>query len=265
MKTHGTIEQLKEDRVCRHGRAVALLVLALTFLIGLTIDAVRASEPTIPPVFSNPLSITNEFHPFQPGGLKIFTGMDDGKRATAVDQYLTETREFSWNQTKVECRILREFAFEAGELIEVSDNYFAQADDGTVFYFGEVVDNYEDGVIVDHGGSWLVGGATLPTDPINAGNAIDPTVFMPANPELGDTFKPEDLFPIVDETGKVIAANEKVRVPADRYEGAIIVKESSQLSPATERKWYAPGVGVVKVKGKNEILRLEASTLVQVE
>jgi hypothetical protein len=42
---------------------------------------------------------------------------------------------------------------DAGEdLIEVSLNYFAQNQDGTVCYFGEAVDMYEGGEIVSHGG-----------------------------------------------------------------------------------------------------------------
>jgi hypothetical protein len=86
---------------------------------------------------------------------------------------------------------------------------------------------------------------------------------MPANPELGDVYKPENLLPIVDETDEVIATDKRVLVPAGRYDGAIEVKETSQLDPAIERKWYAPGVAVVKIRGKHEHLVLSASTLNQ--
>jgi hypothetical protein len=44
------------------------------------------------------------------------------------------------------------------ELIEISRNYFAQTQTGpapgTVCYFGENVDIYEDGEIVSHEGAW---------------------------------------------------------------------------------------------------------------
>jgi hypothetical protein len=86
---------------------------------------------------------------------------------------------------------------------------------------------------------------------------------MPANPELGDVFKPEDLFPIVDETAEVVGVDLDVLVPAGKYDGAIAVEERTQLAPGTELKWYAPGVGVVKVQTKGETLRLVFSTLVQ--
>jgi len=94
------------------------------------------------------------------------------------------------------------------------------------------------------------------------GNADDPAVFMPANPELGDVFKPEDLFPIVDETAEVVGVDLDVLVHGTKYDGAIKIEESTLLAPGAEFKWYAPGVGVVKVQTKGETLRLEFSTLV---
>jgi hypothetical protein len=236
-----------------------MLGLAMAFTLA------RAEVPPGPPTFGDPSNITNVFQPFQPGGMKVYRGRDHGKSVAALDLYLTETRTFLWNATLVECRILREVAFEGGKLVEISDNYFAQGDDGAVYYFGEVVDNYENGVIDNHEGSWLVGGPTLPSDPVETGVETDPTVFMPAHPEKHDVFKPEDELPIVDETAEVISVGKRVRVPAGRYRGAIIVKETTQLSSDRGRKWYVPGVGVVKALARRESLVLTASTLVPPE
>jgi hypothetical protein len=242
--------------------AKGALLLAAGLLCALSSAPAEAIVPSGTPTFSNPLNITNVYHPFQPGGVKVFQGSEGRSRLVGLHLYLTETRSFNWNGTTVACRVLREIAFENGQLVEVSDNYFAQADDGTVYYFGEVVDNYEDGVVVDNDGSWLVGGATLPSDPPTTANDNNPTVFMPANPEVGDVFKPEDLVPIVDETATVVRAGVKVKVPAGAYEDAIVIEETSALEPGTTAKWYAPGVGVVMEKAKREQLNLISSTLV---
>lgn len=256
-------DSMKYYRCYRQVRAVTVTALTVMCLIlALGAGAALASVPTGTPTFTDPLNITNTFMPFQPGGVKVFQGVDQGAKTVVVDLYLAETRTFTFNGASVECRVLREIAFEDGQLVEISDNYFAQADNGTVYYFGEVVDNYEDGVVVNNDGSWLVGGPTLPTDPAGAGNDSDPTVFMPANPEVGDVFKPEDLFPLVDETAEVVRADVKVKVPAGRYEGAITIEETSQLEPGTTIKWYAPGVGVVMEKARREHLNLISSTLV---
>ncbi|MGH7769701.1 MAG: hypothetical protein ACREQP_19815 [Candidatus Binatia bacterium] len=239
-----------------------LQLAAACLILASAIGGARASVPGGTPTFTDPLDITNTYHPFQPGGVKIFRGKDGDSRSVGVHLYLSETRTFSWNSTTVECRVLREIAFENGELLEISDNYFAQADDGTVYYFGEVVDNYENGVVVDNDGSWLVGGPTLPSDPPTTGNDDQPTVFMPANPEVGDVFKPEHLPGIVDETGEILRVNVTVKLPAGRYEGTIKIQETSALAPGTTNKWYAPGVGVVMEKAKREHLNLISSTLV---
>ena len=52
---------------------------------------------------------------------------------------------------------------------------------GTVCYFGEAVDIYENGAIVSHEGAWRA------DDPGNA-----PGIFMPADPQEGMTFQQEN-------------------------------------------------------------------------
>lgn len=250
----------------RHGQErlvkLAALMTVMCLVLALGTQPAWAIVPTGTPTFSNPLNITNIYHPFQPGGVKVFQGSEGRAKLVGLHLYLTETRSFNWNGTTVACRVLREIAFEDGQLVEISDNYFAQADDGTVYYFGEVVDNYEDGEVVDNDGSWLVGGPTLPSDPPTTANDNNPTVFMPGNPEVGDVFKPEDLIPIVDETAKVVRVGVNVKVPAGAYEDTIAIEETSALEPGTTTKWYAPGVGVVMEKAKREQLNLISSTLV---
>jgi hypothetical protein len=84
---------------------------------------------------------------------------------------------------------------------------------------------------------------------------------MPANPQVGDMFKPEDLFPIVDETVTVQDVGRSVPVPAGRFHNVIKVQETTQLGDAPETKWYAAGVGVVKGTTKGENFALIATTL----
>jgi hypothetical protein len=240
------------------GTLIATLCLGLALWPAVT----GATVPVGTPTFSNPLTINNTYHPFQVGGVKVFQGADGRAKTVGVHIYLPDIRSFNWNGTTVQCRVLREIAFEDGQLLEISDNYFAQADDGTVYYFGEVVDNYDSGVVVNNDGSWLVGGPTLPGDPATSGNAPNPTVFMPANPEVGDVFKPEDLFPLVDETAEVQRVSVNVKVPAGRFADTIKIQETSALEPGATNKWYAPGVGVVMERAKREHLNLISSTLV---
>jgi hypothetical protein len=176
-----------------------------------------------------------------------------------VDIFREDTRDFILDSTTVTCHLLQETEFEDGELVEISYNYFAQADDGTVYYFGEVVDNYEDGEVVDHGGSWLVGGPVGDDPPETAAVSV-PALFMPANPEVGDEFRPEDVPGGPQEIDTVHGVDRNVKVPAGKYSGAIEIHELS-LPDQRETKWYGPDVGVIKAKGQGEILKLDSSTL----
>ena len=247
MKTHRTFQNL-----------AAALCLALAVATTTT----RASVPAGPPVFTTPLEITNAFHPFQPGGIKVFNGYDDGHKHSTVYDYTTTTRTFQLAGKSVECRMLREMSFEDGKLIEISFNYFAQADDGSVYYFGETVNIYENGVLVNHDGSWLVGGP-VGNDPPETATATVPGLIMPANPEIGDSFKPEDLFPIVDETSVVTATGLTLQLPAGSFTGGIKLHETSLLPGNPENKTYVPGVGEVLSKSKVELQRLIFSTFLQ--
>ena len=58
----------------------------------------------------------------------------------------------------VTTRVVEERELEDGELVEISRNFFAICNrDNSVFYFGEDVDFYENGVIVSHDGAGRAG------------------------------------------------------------------------------------------------------------
>ncbi len=220
----------------------------------------RASVPAGPPVFSDPRDFDNPFFPFEEGGARVFAGRSEGARVLTIDSFLEDTRDFDWGGGTVACAVLREMEFEDGELVEISWNYFAEADDGSVYYFGEVVDNYEDGAVVDNDGSWLVGSPSG-SDPEGTDAVTDPALFMPGNPEVGDVFKPEDVPDGPEEEDTVARTGVKVKTAVGTLEGCIEVHEHDIPDDDYETKWYAPGIGVVKGKAKGEAFALIATTL----
>ncbi len=120
------------------------------------------------------------------------------------------------------------------KLEEVTFDYFAQDDEGTVYYLGEDVDEYENGKVKGHSGAWLFGK-----------DMMKPGVIIPAHPRAGDKFKSEDVNPESHEEDEVVAVGETVAVPAGTYENCVKVKELL-ADGTTEFKLYAPGVGVVR-------------------
>ncbi len=236
--------------------------IGMLFAFGIAPRPASAHVPSGPPTFTNPLHFTNLYHPFRPGAVKVFSGLKGGGISVIVDLYTHDTRTFTVNSVAVRTRVLQETEFLNGKLIEVSQNFYAQADDGTVYYFGELVNDYLGGGHVSHEGSWIVGGPTLPSDPPDAGNAPHPNVFMPKTPEVGDTWKPENLYPIVDETVRVLAIGRIVKVQAGTYDHVVQVRETTRLDTDKETKWYARGPGVIKgTTLSGETFMLIASTI----
>jgi hypothetical protein len=131
-----------------------------------------------------------------------------GLRITVLDQ----TEQLYSGSQAVTTRVVEEVEWfdanangvvDAGEtLVEISYNYFAQTQDGTVCYFGETVDIYENGVVVSHQGAWR---ADQP------GNA--PGIFMPADPQPGIAFHSE-FAPGIAMDRVEITREGKVKVPA---------------------------------------------------
>jgi hypothetical protein len=216
--------------------------------------------PESPGTFSDPLTIDNPYSPVVPGAVKVYEGHEEDARITVVDLHLAATRDFVVDGATVRCRAMQETEFEDGELVEISVNWFAQSDDGTVWYFGETVDDYEDGEVVGHGGSWLVGGPAA-GDPVETMTVAEPAVFMPGTPQKGDVFRPEDLPDGSVEVGTVRRLGRRVRTPAGRFRGCVEVGELHLPDRERETKWYAPGVGVVLARARGERLALVASTL----
>lgn len=225
--------------------------------------SLAASEvPSESPVFSSPLEITNVWFPFQVDAVKVFRGSSDDGRLVAVHTFLAATRSFAWNGTTVEARVVRERGFLGGQLVEESFQYVAQADDGAVYFFGEISSDFAAGQVISHEGSWLVGGASLAGDPPETAFAAHPSLSMPATLAEGDQWKSEDLFPIADCTVTVLKVGRKAKVEAGKYTGVVKVLETSQLADSgPEKKWIAPGVGIIRSDGEGEVLALISTTL----
>jgi len=131
-----------------------------------------------------------------------------------------------------------------GKFKEVALDYFAQADDGTVYYLGETVNIYRRGKVISHERAWRYGVHT---------NQLG--IIMPAHPKVGAQFQPENVPGITTEDDEVLSISETVRVPAGRFRNCLKVQET--LSDGTiEFKYYAPNVGVIKEVTKDGEINL---------
>jgi len=157
----------------------------------------------------------------------------EAKGSKLVITVLNETL----NVAGVDTRVVEEREWSGGRLIEVSRNYFAiHPATGDVFYFGEDVDMYKGGKIVNHEGSWRHGtkGATF-------------GLMMPGKPALGMKFYQEQAKGVAMDRAEIVSLTDKLTTPAGTFERCLKSKETTPLEKlAREFKIYAPGVGLVK-------------------
>jgi hypothetical protein len=209
------------------GAAAALAAAAVA------VSSAQSAPPA--PLFSDPTRIDNRYLPLTAKQRCELRGRsEDGARERTVRTVLDRTRRFDVGGQPVDAVVIRDVAYEDGRLVERTLDYFAQADDGTVYYFGEDVDNIRRGKVIDHDGSWLYG---RDTDVLG--------VAMPADPKVGDQFRFEDVPRITTESDRVEEVGMRARAAGRTFTGVIRIQEFIQPEGEVEYKLYAPGVGVI--------------------
>jgi hypothetical protein len=194
--------------------------------------------PTLDAGLCNPatagfsLNIDNPFFPLVVGHVSVLEGSESGKSVRLLITVLDETEVVAGVTT----RVVEERESNDGELVEVSRNFFAQTAAGNVCYFGEAVDNYENGSIANHDGQWRAGV-----------NGAQSGLFMPAGPTVGMIFQMEDAPSVAEDRGEVVALGESSQVPAGTFTDTLRTNECTPLeSNSDETKMYARGVGPIQ-------------------
>lgn len=159
--------------------------------------------------------------------------LEDKKGVHLAITVLNETE----NVGGVTTRVVEERQTEQGALVEVSRNYFAICGENkSVFYFGEAVDNYKDGKIVNHDGSWRHG--------INGATA---GLMMPALPSLGSRYYQEVAPKVAMDRAEITATDTRLKTPHSTLTHVLETRESTPMEPGvSELKAYAPGIGLVR-------------------
>lgn len=170
----------------------------------------------------------NAYLAIQPGRVLKLT---DGKDTLTVT-ILPGTKTIDG----VACGILEEKETKDGKLIEISRNFFA-TDPATkdVYYFGEDVDNYKDGTIINHESAWHAG-----KDNARFG------LMVPGQPKAGDKFYQEIAPKVAMDRVEIVSTDETVKTPAGTFEHCLHLKETTPIEADVSHKYYAPGVGMIK-------------------
>jgi hypothetical protein len=203
-----------------------------------TLD-IAVCQPSAGPFSS---SITNPYFPAAVGNQWVLEGTEQGKAVVLQITALNSTEVVAGVTT----RVVEERETQDGALVEVSRNFFAQAPDGTVCYYGEDVDIYEGGVVTSHEGQWRAGVAGALSG-----------IFMPASPAKGQAFEQEVAAGVARDRVEIVAAGETTAVPFGTFSNTIRFRETTPLEPGVEStKVYVNTLGPIV----DDVVRLTGMT-----
>ena len=245
---------MDEETCFAHSTHTAMMRLHSFGLIGLLLlaachkdqgpDPNRKPDETYDPIilpadFTNSTLLSHPYFLMETGKKYVFEGQsEDGVERIEV-QRLGQTRTV----LGIECIVVNDKVWLEGTLIEDTDDWYAQDNDGNVWYFGEEVDNYDDnGKFKDHSGAWEAGV-----------DGAKPGIIMPADPRVGQAYREEYYFNEAEDEAEIIGTGLTVQTPYGTFTGCIKTRNWTELEPeVTEYKYYAPGLGVVREENPAE-------------
>jgi hypothetical protein len=176
--------------------------------------------------------IDNPYYPLTPGTTLVYEGIRDGKPQRDEVQVTHETKVIMG----VTCVVVLDTATHKGELIEKTEDWFAQDTDGNVWYFGEDTAEYENGKVVSREGSWEGG----------LDGAV-PGIIMMSHPQVPVAYRQEYLKGHAEDMAWVVSVGDTVKVPAGTYHDVMLTIEWTPLEPKVlDKKLYAPRIGIVQ-------------------
>jgi hypothetical protein len=176
--------------------------------------------------------VTNPLFPLPLGTRLIYHGTEDGLPERVVTDVTSEHKTI----LGVPVVVVLDRVFLGGVLKEKTFDWYAQDQDGNVWYFGEDTKEFRNGRVVSTAGSFEAGkhGA-------RAG------IIMRAHPKLGQITAQEFAPGVAEDKGRVLDLDATATVPFGTLRHCLKQAEFTALDPAAlEYKFYCPGIGVVR-------------------
>jgi hypothetical protein len=177
--------------------------------------------------------ITNRYWPLKPGTKWVYNGTKDGA-PERVDVAVTNKKK---RVLGVDCVVVSDVVTSNYTLVEKTTDWYAQDKAGNIWYFGEDTKEYKNGVVTSTQGTWEAG----------VDNA-KPGIAVHGNPKRGTFYRQEYRPGIAEDKARVLSTKTTQKVPAGTFRGVLETYDIDPLNPdKKEHKWYAPGVGPVRV------------------
>ncbi len=184
-------------------------------------------RPEIDPVdFTT--AVTNRYMPLIPGTTRTY----EGGRERVVVTVTASTRTVMG----VETVVVRDREYRGTSLIEDTEDWFAQDEDGNVWYFGEDTAECRNGSISGRPGAWEAGV-----------DGAQPGIVMLAAPRVGDYYRQEFYAGRAEDVARVRELGATVDHDGRVYRDVLVTEDFTALEPGLlEHKSYAPDAGLIE-------------------
>jgi hypothetical protein len=211
---------------------------------GTASGASSAGAGSDPADFTSP--VPNAYFPIEPGTVSTYRGREGKDR---LSERLTITDETKVIQG-ITTTVVKDVVYANGLLDEKTTDWYANDNDGNVWYFGEATATYdENGDVITTEGSWEAG----------VDGAVAGTI-MPADPMPTDAYRQEFSQGHAEDQGWIVQRGVNVDVAYGMLDRVVRSFEWTRLEPGVvSEKFYAPGLGIVRewdVSGGTERLEL---------
>ena len=131
--------------------AISIASLILILSTSLALPSHAATLAFSKSNFHHPLKIDNKYFPLKPGTTFIYKGTKEGDPTRDTFEVTSKVKVIAGITT----REIHDKLFTKGVLTESTQDWFAQDDNGNVWYFGEFTTDFSNGG--SHEGSWQAG------------------------------------------------------------------------------------------------------------
>jgi hypothetical protein len=176
--------------------------------------------------------IDHPYWPMKPGSRWIFHETDaEGAKRKVVVTVTNDTKTI----IGIDARVVHDQVTEDGQVTEDTYDWYAQDNEGSLWYLGEDTKEFQNGKLKTTEGSWEAGV-----------DGAEPGIILPAHPEPGMWYREEYYAGQAEDGAEILSVNAHAKVPYGAFDNVLQTRNFTPLEPnLVEEKFYAEGVGPV--------------------
>jgi hypothetical protein len=212
---------------------VLAAVLAASTLTSTADQPARSTSPVFDPAaFAHP--VDNVYFPLTPDLVTHLRGTDGEQRFVEKVRVTHRTKPIAGVDAVVVRDVVRR---PDGTVAEATDDWYADDDQGNVWYLGEDTATYDAlGHVEDREGSWEAGV-----------DGAEPGIILPHDPQPSTANRMEYDKGVAEDQAWVVQRLGGISSPGGRFTDIVRTLEWSRLEPRViSQKFYAAGIGIVE-------------------